>query len=296
MLFEPQKGKAFDKLPIKDANEFDNKIWITSTKFDGNQIFIVKKNNIIRWFTSDWKEFKIPELEYELLKNHDDFVIAAEFMYNSVGKLGDRRKSAILTTLRTCFNKGISNPYTFKSSLCNIKVFDIILYEKLDSVQGLQTEYKYKSRLEVASLVYLPNEITKISTSLISGYDAKIRAKRLVQEGWEGCMCVDPDSTYKIGKRVNYSVKLKYRKTADLLCIDVTKGEGKYAEMIGALVLQDSKGRIVSVGSGLEDKDRQPELCDYYKGKIIEIEYEQLMDTYIQPTFVCIRMDKTKPE
>jgi len=290
MFFEPQKGKAFDKLPIKDTEEFDSKVWTTSTKFDGNQIFICKKDSKIRWFTSDWKEFSIPELDTDLLRNKQDFIIKAEFMYNSRGMLGDRRKSAILTTLRTCFNKGIKNPTTFKSNLCTIKAFDVIAYNEMGF---MLTDLVYTDRLYVLALLTLPEEITKISTRQLTGKQAKIFAKQLVNEGWEGCMCVDGNSKYQIGKRVNYSVKLKYRKTADLLCIDTIPGDGKYVGEIGSLVLQDSEGRIVAVGSGLDDIDRVKN-PNQFIGKIIEIEYEQIMDTYIQPVFNCVRYDKVK--
>ena len=42
-------------------------------------------------------------------------------------------------------------------------------------------------------------------------------------------------------------------------------------------------------------------LCDFSRGRdssvfvgsVVEIEYEQILDTYIQPTFICIREDKT---
>jgi len=108
--------------------------------------------------------------------------------------------------------------------------------------------------------------------------------------GWEGMMCVEPSSVYTPGKRGNHIVKLKYRKTADLLCIGTEPGEGKYQGMIGALVLKDRNGRVVRVGSGLDDLDRSYK--NDYIGKIIEIEYEQILDTYIQPTFVCVRYDK----
>jgi len=135
--------------------------------------------------------------------------------------------------------------------------------------------------------------LTKVSTRQLTGKQAKIFAKQLVNEGWEGCMCVDGNSKYQIGKRVNYSVKLKYRKTADLLCIDTIPGDGKYVGEIGSLVLQDSEGRIVAVGSGLDDIDRVKN-PNHFIGKIIEIEYEQIMDTYIQPVFNCVRYDKVK--
>jgi len=31
---------------------------------------------------------------------------------------------------------------------------------------------------------------------------------------------------------------------------------------------------------------------DYFIGKTIEIEYEQILDTYIQPVYKCRRLDK----
>lgn len=298
MLIEAQKGKALDKLPKKETESFDTDVFAVSTKYDGNQIFIVKRNNKVTWFTSDWKQFDIPGLGTELLHNKSDFILVAEFMYNCEGKLGDRKKSAILTTLRTCWNKSIANPLSFKEELCNIKVFDCIPYVTSDLCSFLHYNLVQENRLEVASLLFFPNQISKTKSKLLTGAEAKLYSKKLVNEGWEGVMCIDPKSKYQAGKRVNYSVKLKYRKTADLLCIDVVAGEigSKYENSIGALVLQDSEGRIVSVGSGLDDKDRQPELTDYYIGKIIEIEYEQIMDTYIQPVYVCIRRDKQKAD
>lgn len=290
----PQKGKPFDKLPSKVLENFDKTEYLVSTKYDGNQIFIVKRNNKVTWFTSDWKQFDIPGIGSELLNNKQDFILVAEFMYNCEGKLGDRRKSAILTTLRTCFKKDIVNPTTFKENLCNIKVFDCICFKDYELISLPVYDLAYKYRLSVAQLLYTPSEISIIATFTCTGAEATRLAKNLVNSGWEGCMLVEPDSYYKVGKRVNHSIKLKYRKTADLLCIDVLQGDGKYAEMIGSLVLQDSKGRIVNVGSGLSDLDRN--IADYYVGKIVEIEYEQLMDTYIQPTFVQVRLDKVKAD
>lgn len=294
MLIEAQKGKALDKLPKKEMESFDTDIFSVSTKYDGNQIFIVKRNNKVTWFTSDFKQFDIPGLGTELLHNKSDFILVTEFMYNCEGKLGDRKHSAILTTLRTCWNKSIANPLSFKEELCNIKVFDCIPYLVTDLCSFLSYDLLQENRLEVSSLLFFPAQISKTKSKLMTGAEAKLYSKKLVNEGWEGVMCIDPKSKYQAGKRVNYSVKLKYRKTADLLCIDVVAGEigSKYETSIGSLVLQDSDGRIVSVGSGLDDSDRKPELSDYYIGKIIEIEYEQIMDTYIQPVYVQVRLDK----
>lgn len=281
-MYEQQKGKALDKLPAKI--NFDTTEYLVSTKYDGNRIFIVKIGNRLSFFTSDWKQFNFPQIP-ELLENYQDFSIECELNYNSIGKLGDRVHSAILTTWRTNFNKGICS--SIDTGKVQIKVFD---YLEITST-GYTTKVPYYHRLEIARTLKLPKFIQVITTAKMLGIDAKLAAKNLVRQGWEGLMCVEPDSYYDIGKRGNHIVKLKYRKTADLLCIGIEGGEGKYQGMIGALVLKDSEGRVVSVGSGLDDQDRLG-LHVYYIGKIIEIEYEQIIDTYIQPTFVGVRHDK----
>lgn len=284
--FKPQKGKAYENLPTKEVDKFDKNQYLVSTKYDGNQIFIVKKDKAVRYFTSDWKEFNIPHLSDQLLSNESDFILIGEFMYGCEGKLGDRGKSAVITTWRTNFVKGKENMYD--PAKVNIRVFDCLLFDN----NGLFCDnYKAEYRLVIASLLSLPENIKVVSRFLMSGAEAKVKAKRLVAQGWEGVMCIDPHSAYSFNKRVNYAVKLKYRKTADLLCIDYIDGEGKYHNMIGSLILKDKAGRIVAVGSGLDDASRQKDISCYLN-KVIEIEYEQIIDTYIQPTFIQVREDK----
>lgn len=282
---KPQKGKAFDNLPTRSRHSFYNDMFAVSTKFDGNQIFIVKQDTKVRCFTSDWKEFNTLDVDGAIsAHNKEDFILIGEFMYNSLGKLGDRRKSAILTTWRTDFNKKISSK--IDTQRVNIKIFDAIIGSDGFDIDIINRLNRLNDR------VRLPSFIDPISYTLMSGTQAIQKSQELIQDGWEGAMAIQPKESYKIGKRVNYSVKLKRRKTADLLCIDIVPGEGKYTNMIGALVLEDAKGRVVNVGSGLDDRLRSltPE---YFLGRIIEIEYEQLIDTYIQPTFTQVRFDKT---
>jgi len=287
MFFKPQKGKAYENLPNKSIESFDSSTWLVSTKYDGNQVFITKQNGKVRMFTSDWKEFYIKLVADEVHTLPGDFVLIGEFMHNCSGKLGDRVRSAILTTYRTNFSKGIRNAPTLEMN-SNVRVFDILYYTP--SCSHLITELPYETRIKHASLALSTTKLLRpIQYIKATGTEAKEFAKKLVCEGWEGVMCVSPHSYYVAGKRVNNSVKIKFRKTADLRCIGVEDGEGKYEGMIGSLVLQDSKGRTVSVGSGLDDDQR----TGNYIGKVIEIEYEQIMDTYIQPTFIRVRDDKT---
>jgi ATP-dependent DNA ligase len=289
MSFKPQKGKAYENLPQKALNTFDDDLWVVSTKYDGNQIFITKLNDKVSMYTSDWKEFHIATVAEEVRNLEGNFIVIGEFMQGCEGKLGDRVHSAVLTTYRTNFSKGLSNSSAIEAK-ANIKVFDLLFYSDYAPVPLITP--KYIDRLRKA--VYRFEDCKYLSTidhNILSGREAKDYAKLLVKQGWEGAMCVEPSSMYEVGKRVNHSVKLKYRKTADLLCIDIVPGEGKYEGQIGALLLKDSQGRLVSVGSGLYDYQRHLS-AEAFLNKVAEIEYEQIIDTYIQPVFLCIREDK----
>lgn len=287
----PQKGKDFKNLPTKELNTFNSKTYLQSIKYDGNQIFIVKYGRSVYFYTSDWKQFNIDLVREELYLKEGNFILIGEYMYDSLGKLGDRRKSAKLTTFRTNFSKGLPNN-VIDEAKTNIKIFDCL---ELSGVQPI-TRVKASKRLQNAAsitqdLTYL---FTVITTEVI-GQKARENNTDLIRRGWEGSMLIDPDSYYETGKRVNHAIKLKGRLSADLLCIGYEEGEGKYEGLIGSLILTDSVGRIVKVGSGLDDIARV-RTSDFYIGKVIEIEYEQILDTYIQPTFKYVRLDKTKED
>jgi ATP-dependent DNA ligase len=213
----------------------------------------------------------------------DNFTLVGEFNYDSVGKLGDRSKSAILTTFRTNFKKDIETKPS-QEDKCRVRVFDFIEV-------GL---YLYTDRLERArNLLYttVPKNISVVHTVTMSGREAFKYKDELTDMGWEGCMLVEPDTYYEFGRRVNHSIKLKNRPTVDLLCIGVEYGQGKYANQIGAIVLKDSMGRTALAGSGLSDLQRL-QAPNYFIDKVWEISYEQIMDTYIQPVIVSLREDK----
>jgi len=294
LQFKPQKGKAYDKLPKKTINSFNDTLYYVSTKYDGNQIFILVKDNKTRFFTSDWKEFNLPTIGKDLAFGiTSSLVLIGEMSYDSDGKLGSRTKvQGKITTERVNFNKRL--PCSLDEDKVTIMLFDMLEVSTQGiPINDLDFTVRYNNMKTVEMLA--PSQIQVAEQILMTGKEAQSYAKKLVKDGWEGIMLMEPEQHYFLGKRVNHAIKLKYRPTADLLCIDVTDGEGKYEGQIGALVLEDSKGRTVQVGSGLDDVDRL-NTNSYYIGKVIEIEYEQIMDTYIQPTFVGIRYDKTKED
>lgn len=278
------KGKDLTKIPKSKLGN----LFYSSLKYDGHYVQIHKVGSTVRFFTSGGKEFYHELAADEILSKctiANNFILEAEFIANTDGKLGNRGNAAKLTTYRTNFEKGLAN-VGMSTKYDTFKVFDIII-----------ENMAFEGRLE-----WMKNSICFGTILQMVNYegpytlgDCKEKATEIVKQGYEGLYLKSPNHLYLAGKRVNDAIKLKLRPTADLVCIDVQEGEGKYAGQIGSLVLRDTKGRSVSVGSGLSDYQRSVR-PDTYIGKILEIEYEQILDTYIQPTFVRIREDKNESD
>lgn len=280
MMIAQCKGKDLNKVPasklIKDG-------WYLTKKYDGNYVQIHKSPTEVRFFTSGGKEFYIPEIAEELLNlSTDSFILECEYIGRSQGNLGDRTKACKLTTYRTEFEKDqVSRAHEDERFIA----FDIIV-----------PFATYPERERALSRFKLGHYIKKaIVFGPLSLEEANDTARSYIKQGAEGVYLKHKSHEQLAGKRVNTAIKLKLRPTADLICIDIVPGEGKYEGLIGSLILKDNLGRLVSVGSGLSDSDRSKRPEDF-TGKIIEIEYEQIIDTYIQPTFIAIREDKEESD
>lgn len=278
------KGKDLSKVPASKLLETG---WLSSIKYDGNYVQIHKQGNDVRFFTSGNKEFYHELAADELVKNNigKDFILEAEYIADTFGKLGDRTAAAKLTTYRTNFEKGIAN-IGLKSHADTFKVFDVIVEGKefLDRLDWITNNFSGGNLVHSVQFTF---------TNTLE--DLQKQARNIAQQGYEGIFAKHKTHKYEPGKRVNTAIKLKHRPTADLKCINIIPGEGKYLGKIGALTLMDTRGRIVCVGSGLSDFERGLHESNYV-GEIIEIEYEQILDTYIQPTYVQIRKDKCESD
>jgi len=278
-MIKQNKGKDLKNIP---ESKLSNGPYYVSCKYDGHYIQIQYHQDRVFMSTSGGKAFYLHKLA-EYIKEHftEPFHIECEYLYGCEGKLGDRGKSARLTTYRTNYAKGIRTDGD--STKDRFVVLDMIDEAPI-----------FKNRLSKLQEMFEDHEWFHIPKQELVGTlaTAKEIASRYVNEGFEGAMLKAPDHIYQPGKRVNNIVKIKPRLTADLLCVDVMEGTGKYEGMVGALLLEDTIGRLVSAGSGLSDYQRSlpPE---YYVGKVVEIEYERIDDTYIQPIIKGIRDDKT---
>jgi len=274
MFKKQNKGKDIHKIP---SSKLDTEaIYCISKKLDGHYTQIIYDGVDVKFYTSGNKEFYLEDVANDIKRTiSEPFHIECEFIYGCDGKLGSRGKSAILTTFRTNFNKGIKTLGGIKSQ-----------FRVLDRLDLPDCDFKHRaSRLPITNWL-IPVE--QIAGSLDDG---KKLALKWVKGGYEGAMLKDRYHLYQEGKRTNDIIKIKPRLTADLKCIGYKEGTGKYEGMIGSLLLCDSIGREVLVGSGLDDNLRNKDPEDFL-GRVIEIEYERIDNTYIQPIFKCIRYDK----
>ena len=254
---------------------------IVSIKWDGNYTVTSVLDGNITHYTSGGLTYTSTDEASDIFKGVVDGYYLAE-RCGGTGKLGERVH---------CNLTGSKDNQ--KSTGHFYKVFDYLTPTEYIIGQSL---IGYNSRL--CSL-----KASGISFDSIEGGEWIENQKELDDYldyvtgfGYEGLMLMEPSFKWSdTTSRKTHLCKYKKRPTADLKCIGVLSGAGKYTGMIGSLLLEDSEGRRVKVGAGLSDEDRGKSR-GYFVGNVIEIEYEQIIDTYIQPTYIQVRKDKVEGE
>lgn len=96
--------------------------------------------------------------------------------------------------------------------------------------------------------------IAQIRVGDRAALDARLRA--VVAGGGEGLMLHRADARY-VGGRSDGLLKYKPAADAEARVIGYRPGRGKYAGQVGALLVEDARGRRFALGSGLSDIDRR---------------------------------------
>ncbi len=249
-----------------------------TTKFDGNYTYTRIENGRATHTTSGGLTYRHTDDISIIFRNLVDGVYLGERIAGK-GKLGDRVR---------CNLRGPKDNQT--STKHSYIFFDYLTLDEADRGYSTTDYLDRMTYLMVHSGMH-GDYIAKVKI-LSNRVDMYTHLRNVVNDGYEGIMLMAHDWKWKDTKsRTIDFCKLKSRRTADLVCININEGEGKYEGMIGSLILQDSSGRQVSVGSGLNDEDRsRPPM--YFMGSVVEIEFEQIIETYIQPTFIRLRNDK----
>ena len=283
--------------PLSDKNEPKEGDWFAlSQKLNGSNNGILDGKCISR----QGKEFSglthiLSDINKISLKN---MFFNGELIRKNIDNVSDTENFQIGTGI-------INSDDTDKSCI------KFVIYEMFPREEFIKGESKltYKQSRE-KYLNPLSKEISKLGLENIEVvplvYEGTDRSK--IQEfltkadsnGWEGLM-LNKDTKWK-NKRNNGILKVKSFKHADILCIDILEGKGKYKGTLG-LIKCNYKGYELGVGSGFTDEQRH-----YYWnhrqdiiGKIIQIKYKSETKNKqggisVQfPIFQTVRKDKTEP-
>lgn len=293
-VHEVMLGSPKDKLRLKDGEWFS-----LSQKLNGIRATYVQGKMISR----QGKEIKglehitIP-LKWVNSDMEEDMVYDGELIRKNVDNIPDNDNFRLTTSI-------VNAEGNDKSEL-EFVIFDCLPYQEF--INGT-SKLKYKDRrmeLECA-VAYVDTDAREDIRAVpifYQGTDQSEIDKQLAiadKLGYEGLM-LNKDAVYEC-KRVTSLVKIKSFKFSDLRIIGYEEGDGKYKDMLGAVIV-DYKGNSVNVGSGFDEAERvklwknPSELV----GKIATIKYKEVSknkDTGLEslqfPVWNGLREDKTEP-
>lgn len=317
------------KLDEKALERFDSmpEGFLTQKKSDGQFSYIIIQEGEVSFLTRAGTQWTSDKLSKEL-KHLPNCVIIGEALIIEDGKALDRKvgngritsfikREATLESLYskidavlksgrylTGKNLKISNEIKQKEqtfieidSNLTFEIWDSLTLEEFE--RGLSTR-PYTERFgEAIRLSFMTQSLRPIpSFRVYSMKEAQAVADEYISEGFEGAVVKKLDTIWEDGTSKDM-VKIKEVYDADLYCVGIKVGKGKYEGKIGSLSLQTTCGRIeVDCGSGLTDLDRNKH-PDEFIGKIIEIQYNKFIQSkkdkpaslYL-PRFVEVREDK----
>lgn len=199
---------------------------------------------------------------------------------------------------------GILNSDGDKSSI-QFTIFDSLPAWQFDFGESLLDYSKRREQLGLLFAFCMDSDPRNVSVlpCLYRGTDqTKIDEllEQMVREDKEGLM-VNLDVPYK-RKRHSGILKVKRFYTMDLPVLRVEEGTGKYAGMMGNLVV-DYKGNEVGVGTGFTDEQRDWfwQQREVVPGTLAEVKYKEISankqtgaESLQFPVFVGLRTDKTE--
>lgn len=155
-------------------------------------------------------------------------------------------------------------------------VFDILT---VSSFMTRDLTHSQEARIEHLQSFFIPNQSEHLQVVAHNWVNDNSQVQAMYQEalknGEEGLILKDPQAPYQF-KRSSAWVKLKDVKTVDCRVIGIEAGKGKYAGMVGALLV-DFEGQPNRVGSGLSDSEREAWIQKPYLivDKMVELAYHE---------------------
>lgn len=316
-------------LDEKTLERFDTLLegFLTQDKLDGIFNYIIKANDTVCMLTRAGTVWTSESLKQDMVECPDKVYVGEGLIYKDGKPLDRKTGNGMITsyikreaTLESLQNKidAVLNSGRYLTGK-NLKISEeikqkeqefaetdralhFVIWDSLtlqEFEEGLSTR-PYTERFgEAIKATFMTSKLKPVSSYRVySMKEAQAIADEFISEGGEGAVVKKLDTIWQDGTSKDM-VKIKEVYDADLYCIGIKDGKGKYKGKIGSLILQTSCGRIgVDCGSGLTDIDRNKN-HDEFIGKIIEIQYNKFIQSkkdkpaslYL-PRFVEVREDK----
>lgn len=296
--------------------------FLTQDKLDGQFSYIIKANDTVYMLTRAGTVWTSDSLKEDMVKCPDGVYIGEALIYREGRPLDRKTGNGMITsyikreaTLESLQEKIYQETSRKKSdklqSELKVKEFEFeqtdkalhfVIWDSLtleEFEEGISTR-PYTERFgEAIKATFMTSKLKPVpSYRVYSMKEAQAIADEFISEGGEGAVIKKRDAIWQDGTSKDM-VKIKEVYDADLYCIGIKEGKGKYKGKIGSLILQTSCGRLeVDCGSGLTDLDRKKSPEEFI-GKIIEIQYNKFIQSkkdkpaslYL-PRFVEVREDK----
>lgn len=317
------------KLDEKTLERFDTMPdgFLTQDKLDGIFNYIIKANDTVYMLTRAGTVWTSDSLKKDMIQCPDKVYVGEGLIYKDGNPLDRKTGNGMITsyikreaTLESLQNKidAVLNSGRYLTGK-NLKISEEIKQKEQEFIEidkalhfviwdsltlqefeaGISTR-PYTERFgEAIKATFMTSKLKPVSSYRVySMKEAQAIADEFISEGGEGAVVKKLDAIWQDGTSKDM-VKIKEVYDADLYCVGIKLGKGKYEGKIGSLILQTSCGRIeVDCGSGLTDIDRNKH-PDEFIGKIIEIQYNKFIQSkkdkpaslYL-PRFIEVREDK----
>ena len=312
------------KLDEKTIARFDTipNGFLTQAKLDGQFSYIIKEDDIVYMLTRAGTAWTSESLKEDMIKCPNGVYIGEALIYREGRPLDRKTGNGMITsyikreaTLESLQEKIYQETSRKKSDKLQSelkmkksefeqtdKALHFVIWDSLtlqEFEEGLSTRPYTQRQGEAIRICFLTSRLKPVpSFRVYSIKEAQAIADDYISEGGEGAIIKKLDSVWKEGTSKDL-VKIKAVLDADLICVGVDEGSGKYKNKIGALILETLCGRLsVKVGTGLSDADREKPF-EYYIGKVIEIQYNEFIKSknkskasLFLPRFIDMREDK----